>query len=251
MATPEQGRQNGWLVNMRHAPLQRVVLTLLCAFLAADNAAASPQIRGRALLSKLHLYLPDGLSDLPTFGDHARPEADSTSTLPATTFPPQPQLITLAPPVPTTTSPPSIESASSGAVRKIHGHANRRANHWPDYSPSPETDEEEREGYDDDNDDDNDDDSGIEEDGLDTAPYSPFSNQRGHYEKRSAANVRQLGRKGKTPSRHNIDEKQRNAEDGDVDKDWRVWRSQFAQQQQWRRCLSLRFGPCPGAEQGG
>lgn len=152
-----------------------------------------------------------------------------------TTFPPQPQLITLAPPVPpTATLDPSFEGIVSGIA-----------------------DEDQRAPMDDDDPD------GTEDNDPDRHPDPSLASTRGHYlyhyrytKRRSGAfDLRPLSRKGKTRLRKNNDSsihgKRRSGNgnggsaDADADADWRVWRSQYARQQQWRRCRTLQFGPCP------
>lgn len=150
-------------------------------------------------------------------GVTARPPHSTTTT--TTTFPPQPQLITLAPPVATATLDPSLGNAVlDTAEEKQRVHMN------------------------DDQDDDN----------TDTDPYPSLANPRGHYlyryTKRSALGVRPLSRKGKTRLQTSNNGKWRRVNEVGADEDWRIWRLQYARQQQWRRCRTLQFGPCPDGE---
>lgn len=209
-------------------------LALLCLLLAAHTATALPYVRGHGLLSKLHLHLRGGPPRLPADDLNVQNQADKTSSSSTTIFPPQPQLITLAPLVPTTTLD------SSFAPSNTHGQDILQAGHWSDYNLPQKIDEEETEQLDDNDDQVTNPDSSL-----------PSSKARGHYSMRVSSGSRRLGRKGKTQPRIHGNTKQRATEARNVDEDWRAWRSQFARQQQWRRCRALQFGLCPGGEQGG
>lgn len=219
---------------MVRASQQCPVVALLCVLIAAHTATAYPRVRGHGLLSKLHLHLRGGPPDLPANDLNVQKQTVKTSSTSATTFPPQPQLITLAPPVPTTTLD------SSFAPSNTHGQDILHAGHWPDYNLPLEIDEAEPEQLDD---------ADNHATNPDTPPLS--SKERCHYNKRSGSGTRRLGRKGKAQPRTYGNTKQRDTEARNVNEDWRAWRSQFAQQQQWRRCRELRFGLCPGSEQDG
>lgn len=168
--------------------VSQAALTLVCVLMATSSVAARP----------LH-------------------PATTTTATTTTTFPPQPQLITLTPPVATASPDPRVGNSL------------------------PETTEEEQRVrmHDDDHDD---------NESTDTDPHPSPANPRGHYRhnKRDTLSVRRLGRKGKTRLlKNNSNGKRRDGSGGDADEDWRLWHSQYARLQQWRRCRTLRFGPCP------
>lgn len=172
----------------------------------------------------VHTVPPAGLALLcllmATDSVTARP-IHSTATTTTTTFPPQPQLITLAPPVATSaTQDPSFR----------------------DIEPVTAKEDQRVQIHDDDHDDNED---------TDSDPHPSLANPRGHYHhaRRSsgAFDVRKpLSRKGKArPLKNSSHGKRRDGSGRDADEDWRLWRSQYARQQQWRRCRTLQFGPCP------
>lgn len=248
---------------MKPAASAMALLAVVLASIFANPAAALPHLSAHGLLARLYLDARLGAHarvlhplEAPPANDVAiqgtaaaqtSPASSSTTREDSLTFPPQPQLITLAPPLSTPTVVEDLhQPPEKGAIH------DRQGGHWPDYNPSLAMEKEESlvaEAEADADSEENDDQFGSTN--TETGG-GPGLNYRGHY-RRSSSRIRILASKGKVKpkalSSGDISPEQRGSRqmhhEEAAEDDWRAWRSQFAVQQQWRRCRELRFGPCP------